>query len=75
MGMISYVGLIWSLLNRKPIFEWFVVTNGHLKEMLYNEIGICAQSIVTIPGSIFHTFARAYVIFFKEKENLQFDLL
>lgn len=36
--------------------------NGHHKDPCHEEIGICAQAIGTILGSIVNTMGRAYVI-------------
>jgi hypothetical protein len=39
-----------------------VVKNGHQKGMCYNEIGLCAQNLDAILGSIFNTIWKDYVI-------------
>ena len=49
-----------------PIFERYmarvVLKNTQQKHMCYNEIGVCAQEIDTIPGSIPNRIRTAYVI-------------
>ena len=50
-----------------PLFEWcmarIVVKNGHQKDTCYNEIGLCAQHISTILGSLVNnTIGRMYLI-------------
>jgi hypothetical protein len=56
--------------NQRPIFEWYtarlVVKNGH-KKQCYNEIGQCAQNLVSFIG-------RVYVMIM-ERDNFHFDLL
>lgn len=56
-----------TLLNWTPIFAghmaWFIVLNGHQKDIFYNGVGVCAQNIDTILGSIVNiTIGRAYAI-------------
>ena len=38
-----------------------IVEIGHLKEVCYNEIGLCAQIIDIILGSIVNTFVKIYL--------------
>lgn len=38
----------------------FALKNGHQKDMFYDEIGLCAQSIDTIQGSVLGTIGKAY---------------
>lgn len=51
-----------SFLNWIPIFECymarFIIKNGHRK--VDDEIGLCAQNISTIVGSIVNIFGKAY---------------
>jgi hypothetical protein len=55
-----------TLLDHTPIFEWFttrfVVKNDTDKNLCYNEIGLCAQKILTIMVSIDNKIGRTYVI-------------
>ena len=40
------------------------------QDALYNEIGVCAQTVDNNPGSIVNTNENTYVIiFFKERES------
>ena len=47
--------LVNTLLIRTPIFEWYVVwcgsKNKSQKEMCLEEVGLCAQNMITIIGS------------------------
>ena len=61
---------MWALhsdifLNQIPIFEWYVVRygskNGQQKDMFLKEIGLCAQVLLTILGSIVNTIRGAYM--------------
>lgn len=38
----------------------FVGRNVHPKDKFYNEIGLCAQNILTTLGSTVHTMGRTY---------------
>ena len=48
-----------TLFDWTPIFEWYmtkpVLENGHQNDICYDEIGLCAQYIDTIVGSIVNT--------------------
>ena len=55
--IVRYAGLSWSLfLIETAIFEWCVVgcgsKNGYQKNMCLKEIGLHAQNLLTILGSI-----------------------
>lgn len=39
-----------------------VFKNGDQKDMCYEEIGFCAQNIITILGLIVNTNGRAYAV-------------
>ena len=52
-----------------------VVENIHQKDTLYNEIGLCAQSMSTILGQMINTIGRASTSPFNIKRFLHFDLL
>lgn len=45
-----------TYLNQPPIFEWYVVTcgckNGHQIDICSEEIGLRAQHLVTVLGSV-----------------------
>lgn len=58
---IRFVGFMWALfllghLNYSPILEWHmeksIIMNGHQKDTCDNEIGVWAQKVDTILGSI-----------------------
>jgi hypothetical protein len=55
------VTLTWTLLFAWYV-AWLVSKNVHEKDMCYYEIGLCAQNIDTILGSIVNTFETAYMI-------------
>ena len=59
------MGLMWSF-NWTSLCECYMarlgVKNGHRKDMCKDEIGLCAQNIDAILGSIVNTIWRAYVI-------------
>lgn len=52
------------------IFQWsmarLVVENGYPKDMCYDENGLCVAYEDTIPGTMFTTTRRAYVIVLRE---------
>ena len=41
-----------TYLNQKPIFYRYVVKNGYQKDISLNDIGLCAQNLLFILGSI-----------------------
>ena len=44
-----------------------VVENGHKKDACYNEVGVCAQHIYTILGSITITLGRVRMIMYDKE--------
>ena len=72
---------MWSLLWIEHLhLEWytsrFVVKTDTKIGTCYDGIGLYAQNIDTILGSIINTFGRGWNLFKKkEKENLHFNLL
>ena len=56
-----------TYLNGTPIFEWWVVRceykNNYQKHMCLKEVGLCAQILLAILGSIVNIIGGAYVAF------------
>ena len=68
-----------TILNQKPILEWYVVrcgsNKGYQKDMWLKEIGLHAQSIITILSSIGSIIGeRGHVWPFDELKNLHFGM-
>jgi hypothetical protein len=76
--VLRYVGLMWSLFKQILIFEWYFAWLGdkqeHHKDPCHDEIGLFAQAIGTILGSIVNKIGRAYVITETKNENPSSDL-
>lgn len=56
-----------ALLNLKCYMAWLVLKKGLEKNMYFNEIGLCSQNVDTI--------LEEPIRWFKEQENIHFDLL
>jgi hypothetical protein len=52
-----------------------MVKNGHQIDMCCHEIGLYAQNIDSILGSIMNTIGRAYVIFLRVRESSLWTLI
>ena len=81
---IRFVGFMWALfllghLNYSPILEWHmeksIIMNGHQKDTCDNEIGVWAQKVDTILGSIVNAIGRAYVTSKRERESSLWPLI
>lgn len=75
-----YVGVIWSLSFQLDkyicvVHGKAVVENGHQKDTCYKEIGLRAQNIDTIVGSVGNTIERAGVINQRQKRIVTFGLV
>ena len=60
-------------LNWMPILERYMVRcgskNGYLKVMWLKEIGLCAQDVITILGSIINKIERTYMTIQQPQES------
>lgn len=57
------------LLNWRPIYEWYMVKNGHQKDTWYDESGLCAQNDDASYRSIVNLIGRVFVIVETKSES------
>ena len=64
-------------LNRRPVFKWViwlgVAPTTDAKKTCSKEIGLCAQNMTTILGSIVNIIVGGSICPLDERENFHFD--
>ena len=62
-----------TYLNRTPIFEWYMVRfgskDGHQKDICLKEIGLRAQTIITVLGSVVNLLGGTYMTIERARES------